>query len=164
MEGAAEGLGGKARSAGGKWNSQCFMSLIYRLKYRNLSPQFIAGVIKTGTICRTLWPLLPPLMLLQYIRQPCTLRFPSYASSRLALWARHLVSHPFVRPQTDAEMRSIEQLASAAHAAAQEQGTHSAPPILSFLDLRKPGWTGHWRFQQDLAIIRDRVNKPDAQN
>ena len=67
--------------------------------------------------------------------------------------------------QTDAEMLSIERLAAAGGAPPQEGtsskegGPSGPPPILSYLDLRKPGWTGHWRLQQDLAIIRDRVTK-----
>ncbi|CDJ39117.1 hypothetical protein, conserved [Eimeria tenella] len=94
-----------------------------------------------------MWPLFPPLLLLQYIKQ------------------------------TDAEMLSIEKLraaaerapgaadtvAAAAAAAPAAAAAAAAPrwtlPVRSFLDLRKTGWTGHWRFQQDLAVIRQRTNK-----
>ena len=37
---------------------------------RNLGKQAFVGVIKAGTICRTIvWPCVPPLLLYQYIRQ-----------------------------------------------------------------------------------------------
>lgn len=88
------------------------------MSYRNVSPRTALFVIKAGTFCRTMWPLLPPMMLYQYIRQ------------------------------TDDEMRSVEFLHS-------QSGSKNA---LSFYDTRKLNGTGHWRLQQDLAVIAHRVN------
>ncbi|PFH31178.1 hypothetical protein BESB_030520 [Besnoitia besnoiti] len=88
------------------------------MSYRNVSPRTALCVIKAGTFCRTMWPLIPPLMLYQYIRQ------------------------------TDDEMRSVEFLQS------QSRSTNA----LSFFDTRKANSTGHWRLQQDLAVIDREVN------
>nr|CEL66408.1 TPA: hypothetical protein BN1204_022235 [Neospora caninum Liverpool] len=49
---------------------------------------------------------------------------------------------------TDDEMRSVEFLHS-------QSGSKNA---LSFYDTRKLNGTGHWRLQQDLAVIAHRVN------
>ncbi|CDJ52027.1 hypothetical protein, conserved [Eimeria brunetti] len=149
---AAGAAAAAAAAAAGRSSFQKLLLFAARFKYRNLSPQFVAAVIKTGTFCRTMWPLFPPLMLLQYIKQ------------------------------TDAEMFSIEQLKAAADKAAAAAAADASPssedaaaataataaaaaaaaaPVFSFLDLRKSGWTGHWRLQQDLALIHHRVNKTE---
>ncbi|PHJ25092.1 hypothetical protein CSUI_001058 [Cystoisospora suis] len=95
-----------------------FYRAMERFSYRKISPRTALFVIKTGTFCRTMWPLLPPLLVYQWIRQ------------------------------TDEEMKSIEYLQN-------ESGSTNA---LSFYDTRKANGTGHWRLQQDLAVIHHRVN------
>ncbi|EPR59180.1 hypothetical protein TGME49_252630 [Toxoplasma gondii ME49] len=92
------------------------------MSYRNVSPKTALRVIKAGTFCRTMWPLLPPMMLYQYIRQ------------------------------TDDEMRSVEFL----------QSQSGSKNVLSFYDTRKANNTGHWRLQQDLAVIDHHVNSTQA--
>lgn len=54
----------------------------------------------------------------------------------------------FLTKQTDEEMKSIEYLQN-------QSGSSNA---LSFYDTRKVNGTGHWRLQQDLAVIHHRVN------
>ncbi|KAL8436050.1 hypothetical protein ACSSS7_002010 [Eimeria intestinalis] len=163
--GAAVGAGAGAGSGvGGMGVKRLFSALIEvasRLKYRNVSPQFAANVIKGGTLCRTLWPLLPPLMLLQYMRQ-CCCRYRCWSAAGAALGAIALAAAAAsaaaaVGVFIDAEMYSIECLW--ATAAAREGKGEKPSPASSFFDIRKPGWTGHWRFQQDLAVIRDRQER-----
>lgn len=44
-------------------------NFLAKFKYENVSPTFVANVIKAGCFARTMWPLIPPAMLLQYIYQ-----------------------------------------------------------------------------------------------
>ncbi|KAL8439160.1 hypothetical protein Efla_000675 [Eimeria flavescens] len=160
---AATARGGTARSnswrpGAFKEGIKSFLGFASRLKYRNVSPQFAAAVIQGGTLCRTLWPLLPPLLLLQYIRQVIS------AELCLPFVCLSVCGCPSIYAwlclSVDSEMLSVEGLTAAAAAAAAERGdSRESVPVYSFFDSRKPGWTGHWRLQQDLAVISERVNK-----